>query len=304
MPARYIDFPLTDGSRICVQRLDDLQNMPYILPDGTVPSHAHEFFEMVLVIKNSCRHIYQGDETTLLPGDFFMIPPHRPHAYQFTEEILYYNCQFYIDIISGEWLNDIHELTYDHLRDYNLNNHSYELKDINRQGILHLNPEDTAVTASFFDRILDEQIRSRHDSERMKRLLLHLVLSGMNRIREERITRLNSAENWKQKMIRDTLIRFENNLSINWDSDELAAQYHISVSYFRSIFREVTGVPPRQFLNQLRINRAVDMIQHQGKSINDASSAVGIHDLNYFSRMCKNITGYPPSHFRKKILTH
>ena len=303
MPTLYLDFLLTNGSRICVQRHDDLQTMPNILPDGSMPNHDHEFYEMVLIVKNSCRHIYYDDETTLLPGDFFLIPPHRPHAYYFNEEILYYNCQFYIDAIASEWVEDVQALCYDRLRNVNIPRNYSELNDINRQGILHLNPEDTAVTASFFDRILDEQISTRSDSERMKRLLLHLVLSGINRIREKRILKLNQADHWKQKMIRETLSCFEKNINTNWETDTLAAQYHISESYFRSIFRDITGMSPKQFLNQLRINRAVDMIQHQGKSINDASSAVGIYDLNYFSRLCKNITGYPPSHFRKKMHT-
>ena len=33
-------------------------------------------------------------ETTLIPGDLFMIPPHRSHMLHFTEDVLYYNCQF------------------------------------------------------------------------------------------------------------------------------------------------------------------------------------------------------------------
>ena len=111
-----------------------------------------------MMICKRCRHIYYDDETTLLPGDFFLIPPHRPHAYYFNEEILYYNCQFYIDAIASEWVEDVQALCYDRLRNVNIPRNYSELNNLNRQGILHLNPEDTAVTASFFDRILDEQI--------------------------------------------------------------------------------------------------------------------------------------------------
>ena len=300
MTTMYLDFPLTDGSRICVQRHADLRTMPYIRPDGSIPEHAHEYYEMVLIQKNSCRHIYQDDVTTLLPGDFFLIPPHRPHAYQFTEEIIYYNCQFYIDVINAKWVKDVQALSYDRLRKSGGHRQSPELNGLNRQGILHMSPEDTAVTIQFFDKILDEQKCPRHDSERMKQIILHLMLTGINRVREQHVLVSNNAEQWKQQMISETLLNFQKQVYVDWDMEELAGKYHISVSYFRSIFRQLTGMPPHQYLNQMRINRAVDLIQHQGMSLADASGSVGIYDLNYFSRLCKQFTGYTPSHFRRK----
>lgn len=300
MSAVYFDFPLTDGSRVCVQRNDGLLEMPHIRPDGVMPPHAHEFYEMVLVMKNSCRHIYNDDETTLLPGDIFLIPPHRVHAYRFTEDILYYNCQFYMDAISPEWIRDINALTYDRLWDPDNSVLSPEMKGINRQGILHMSSEDAAVTAQFFDKILQEQEAPRPDSERMKKVILHLVLAGVNRIREKRLDLSKDTEQWKQKMITDTLGKFQRQIDVNWDMASLASEYHVSLSYFRSIFRQSTGLSPRQYLKHMRITRAVDMIQHHGMSLPDASVAVGIHDLNYFSRLCKQVTGYSPSHFRRK----
>ena len=300
MSITYYDFPLTDGSRICVQHHKDLATMPHIRLDGSISFHAHEFYEMVLVIENSCRHIYQDDVTTLLPGDLFLIPPHQPHAYQFDEETEYYNCQFYIDMISARWIEDIHELTYDRLRESGSRGSAPENYGTNRRGILHMSPEDTAVTAVFFDKILMEQEHPRPDSERMKQSILHLVLAGINRVRLRSFAISDNEEKWKQQMISDVLGRFQGEISTEWDLDEIAAEYHISSSYFRSIFKKITGMPPRQYINKIRINRAVDMIQHQGLSLADASAAAGIYDLNYFSRLCKQFTGYSPSYFRRK----
>lgn len=293
----YFDFPLTDGSRICVQRHEDLSLIPNLRADGIIPEHAHEFYEMVLIQTNSCRHLYREDVTTLLPGDLFLIPPHRTHAYRFTENVLHYNCQFFIDAISGEWLEDVRELTYDRLQPES----DDELPAIGRRGILHLNREESFDIIQALERILAEQKSPRKDSERMKRSLLHLILAHLTRLREQRSITIGQAEHWKQQMISETLKDFENRLYAKWDIEALAERFHISSGYFRSIFREITGVPPLQYLNQMRINRAVDMIQHQGLSLHDASAAVGIHDINYFSRLCKQVTGYTPSHFRRNL---
>ena len=296
MAGLYLDFPLADGSRICVQRHEDRMHMPNMRADGMVPDHAHEFYEIVLIIKNSCRHIYQQDETTLLPGDLFMIPPHHPHTLHFTEDVLYYNCQFFADSLPGEWMDDVQSLTYDRLKaNYG---GSDDLFSLDRQGILHLNQDEINETVRILESILYEQTDTYPDSERMKRTLLCLLLAKVKRIRDRRFIRNSSSGDWKEKIIRDIISDFENGLDLDWNMAELAAGYNISPGYFRSIFRNIAGMPPRQFLNRIRINRAVDLIQHQGLSIYDASCAIGIHDLNYFSRLCRQVTGYPPSHFR------
>lgn len=296
MSILYLDFPLSNGSRICVQRHEDRMHMPNMRADGTVPDHAHEFYEIVLIMRNSCRHIYQKDETTLLPGDLFMIPPHRPHMLHFTEDVLYYNCQFFADSLPGNWIEDIQSLTYDRLK-ANVSG-SPDLFGIDREGILHMNPEETSETARLLELILKEQISDFSDSERMKQTLLCLLLARIIRIRDQRFLLNHGSGNWKEKIVHETLAEFEKGLDQDWDMAEIAAGHNISSGYFRSIFREVTGMPPRQFLNQIRINHAIDLIQHRGASIYDAACSIGIHDLNYFSRLCRQLTGYPPSHFR------
>ncbi len=296
MAGLYLDFPLSNGSRICVQRHEDRMHMPNMRSDGIVPDHAHEFYEIVLILRNSCRHVYRQDETTLIPGDLFMIPPHRSHMLHFTEDVLYYNCQFFADALPGEWMEDVQSLTYDRLKSDS--GSLTGLFSIDRQGILHLNSEETDETVKLLELILNEQKSTFPDSERMKKVLLCLLLARIKRIRDQRFIPGRASGDWKEKIVHETLTAFEKGLARDWNMDELAAGNNISPGYFRRIFREITGMPPHRYLNQMRINRAVDMIQHHGASIYDAAGSVGIHDLNYFSRLCRQLTGYPPSHFR------
>ncbi len=296
MAGLYLDFPLSNGSRICVQRHEDRLHMPNMRSDGVVPDHAHEFYEMVFILHNSCRHVYQEDETTLIPGDLFMIPPHRSHLLHFTEDVFYYNCQFFADALAAEWMEDVQSLTYDRLKE---NFGGYDnIFRIDRQGILHLEGEEIKETVRLLELIFEEQNSAFPDSERMKQVLLCLLLARIKRIRDKRFIPNNSCGGWKEKIVYETLAAFDKGLDRDWDMSELAARNNISSGHFRKIFREITGMPPRQYLNQIRINRAVDMIQHQGMSIYDAACSIGIHDLNYFSRLCRQLTGYPPSHFR------
>lgn len=298
MAPRYLDFPLTDGSRICVQRQDKITAMPYILPDRSIPVHAHEFYEMVLIHQGRCSHFYEDEETTLISGDLFLIPPHRTHAYQYTEDVLQYNCQFFADSLSSDWLEDIRRLSYDRLKKPSGRNRPGGSADINRQGILHLNKEESGGLSWLLSIILGEQNSPTIESERIKRCTLQLVLALLKRVRQQQFAGTGHTEQWKQDMVSETLHRFENNIDSDWDIAEIAGQYHVSESYFRSIFKEITGLPPRQYLNRIRVIRAINLIRGHGASLSEASGAIGIHDLNYFSRLCKSVTGYSPSHFR------
>lgn len=298
MTSPYFSFPLTDGSRICVQEFERLHQIPNLQADNSIPVHAHEFYEMVLILRGSCRHIYRDAVTTLLPGDLFLIAPHRSHGYRFGEDVHHCNCQFFVDSLPSEWLDDIRPLTYDQLQKNAPGGRFPGAADINSQGILHLDRYETSLLRVVFDSILQEQVAPHADSERMKRCLLQLALARLTRVRAQQFANAGSAEQWKQQMIGETLARFEQRLSGEWDTAAIAGEYHISVSYFRSIFKEITGLPPRQYLNRMRIVHAVDLIQHHGASLIDAAQAIGISDLNYFSRLCRLITGYSPSHFR------
>lgn len=296
----YLDFPLTDGSRICVQRQDKVASMPYIRPDRSIPVHAHEFYEMVLIHQGRCSHFYENEETTLVSGDLFMIPPHRTHAYRYAEDVLQFNCQFYPDALSSDWLGDIRHLSYDRLQKPAQHDDVRGTADINRQGILHLNRDQCAGMNWLFNLILNEQKAPNSDSERIKRCTLQLILALLKRVREQQFAGTKHAEQWKQQMIGDTLKWFEKDITSEWDCAKIAEHYHISESYFRSIFKDVTGLPPRQYLNRMRILRAISLIQHHGASLSEASRAIGIHDFNYFSRLCRTVTGYSPSHFRRQ----
>lgn len=300
MAETYFDFPLTGGERICVQRYERTGQIDHILPDGTVPGHCHAFFELVLILRGSCEHVYQGASTALLPGDLFMIPPHRSHAYRFHEDVDHINCQFYGDALPAEWLNDVQALRYDRLQQRRGATSFEGLADINRQGILHLDHEETAALRGLFMEMLAEQVGGRPDAGRMQRCLLQVALARLSRVQAHQFASGGDQDGWKRDMIGDALARFERDLSAAVDIPDLARRCHVSTSYFRAIFRDVTGLPPRQYLNRMRVVRAVELLSREGLSVSATAERVGIYDPNYFSRLCKQLTGYPPSHFLKR----
>ncbi|MFY9381462.1 MAG: helix-turn-helix transcriptional regulator [Eubacteriales bacterium] len=74
----------------------------------------------------------------------------------------------------------------------------------------------------------------------------------------------------------------------------LAEIVGISELHLGKIFKAVTGKPPIDYLLDIRINRAKELLR-DGVSVTETSRLVGINDIYYFSRAFKKREGVPPS---------
>ncbi|MBY7890233.1 AraC family transcriptional regulator [Vibrio fluvialis] len=67
----------------------------------------------------------------------------------------------------------------------------------------------------------------------------------------------------------------------------LAEEANMSVSAFHQAFRGVTMESPLQYLKKVRLNKAKELIQVEGKRVNDAARLVGYTSPSQFSREYK-----------------
>lgn len=77
-----------------------------------------------------------------------------------------------------------------------------------------------------------------------------------------------------------------------------AAMCSLSVSRFSHAFKERTGMPPKRYMTAVKTDAARRLLETTTLSIAEVSEAVGIADVNYFSRMMKKHTGHSPKYFR------
>jgi len=80
-----------------------------------------------------------------------------------------------------------------------------------------------------------------------------------------------------------------------WSLDQLAAEAMFSVPHFSELCRAQTGMPPLALLIRLRLQRAMELLQHGGHNVAETARAVGYEDPFYFSRLFKKHIGVTPS---------
>ena len=123
------------------------------------------------------------------------------------------------------------------------------------------------------------------------RSILMEILSRLIQEEEEN-TLLGLAE----KRIRPALRLLEN--GEDRTSEQLAETVGLSVSHFRTLFKQTTGYTVTQYKNYLRVSRARDILLMRNCSVSEVAELVGIPDLFYFSRLFKQFFGVPPTQIR------
>lgn len=83
--------------------------------------------------------------------------------------------------------------------------------------------------------------------------------------------------------------------------DGVAAQLGISLSYLSRIFSEIDGKRFTQWLSDLRIEKAKELLADGSKLIRDIGQEVGFLTIQNFMRVFKAKTGVTPSEYRSTL---
>lgn len=80
----------------------------------------------------------------------------------------------------------------------------------------------------------------------------------------------------------------------------LSAMVNLSRSHYTTLFRRVTGYAPLNYLNHLRMQRAVELLNTTDWPIKQISDHLGFSDQFYFSRSFSKMHNHSPSEHRRR----
>jgi AraC-like DNA-binding protein len=75
---------------------------------------------------------------------------------------------------------------------------------------------------------------------------------------------------------------------------DLAAHADRSPNYICNVFKEMFGQSPVDYLNQIRVDAARELLLNTEQSISEIALQVGFSDPYYFSKVYKKVTGMAP----------
>jgi AraC family transcriptional regulator len=103
------------------------------------------------------------------------------------------------------------------------------------------------------------------------------------------------------RRLRQVLSFIEDNLSQDIALGDLAAIAGLSVSHFKSLFRESVGLPAHQYLIRRRVERAKSLIAEGNLSISQIAFETGFAHQSHLAHHMRRVLGISPKVLRNRL---
>ena len=241
---------------------------------GTLP-HWHEHMELLYFKEGSCTVNAGANSLEVKSGDLVVINGAEVHSVSQGKPISY-DCI----LIYPQFFSDV---AFDGVR------------------LSNLIRGDSFVGETISQMQAEQQRRDFGFDLAVKSLAYRLVVYLM---RNYTVTVLDEKEREKRSLsisrIDGILKYISENYSQVITTAELASFCYLSEAHFCRFFKKETGKTCMRYINEFRVEKAALMLNKTDFQISAVASAVGFDDVNYFSRIFKQIKGISPSSFRAK----
>ena len=119
--------------------------------------------------------------------------------------------------------------------------------------------------------------------------ILKAELQACNNCTGALVSRLNLIEDWSDLARRS-----------GYDATEMARICDISASQLRRYFGKVFRRPPQEWINELRMWDAMQMLS-EGRTVSDVAAELKFANVAHLSQRYKEYHGHPPSEFRSYL---
>jgi len=175
--------------------------------------------------------------------------------------------------------------------------------------VLHYIFLDVILTiAQFVSDLGDQGSQVAPEIQDLESLLQNIITteqikSELRRIISGAMIFRNSQTNHERSMLIQQAKRYVDNHFDNPDlqMNKVAAQFNLSSNHFSTLFSQEIGEPFRDYLNNLRINRAKELLSTTSIMCSQIAYQCGYNDPHYFSTFFKKKTGFTPQEFREHI---
>ncbi|SES85577.1 Helix-turn-helix domain-containing protein [Natronincola peptidivorans] len=111
----------------------------------------------------------------------------------------------------------------------------------------------------------------------------------------------------KETVEDDLIVKAKEYVEANYQNkihlQDVSEYVGLSPTYFSKFFKKKTEVNFSNYLNQVRIEKAKELMKNPNLSIYQISYTVGYEDVSYFSIVFQKYTGITPTGYRRRLMT-
>jgi AraC-like DNA-binding protein/mannose-6-phosphate isomerase-like protein (cupin superfamily) len=304
-----MDFSFLDReeySEIPVLKMVDNKhgNLPFFIRRYSTNSlkatiHRHEYMQINYIYRGKGRHCIKSHDFDIIKGDIFVIPPFVPHCINavWDSELEVFEFEFLPDFINQDFSNIENAeafLDFAYIEPFLVSENQVKPR-FNISGKIQVEVES----------ILNEALREYNERNTgflllVKSLLLKLlVIAG----REFRSDMENSEAGEVYVRHKDSIyaaLKYINeHYSEELNVEDTAKNFALSQSYFSYLFKSITSNTFTEYVNSIRISKAMELLKNTDGKVLDICYDVGFNNVNHFNRVFRQQTGVSPRDFRK-----
>lgn len=91
------------------------------------------------------------------------------------------------------------------------------------------------------------------------------------------------------------------NFDKEFSFEDIAKTINYSPYHFIRIFKDVTGKTPHEYLLDIKIQKALDLLRYSNNTVTEICYSSGFNNLNHFSSLFKKKIGVSPTEYRKNV---
>ena len=118
--------------------------------------------------------------------------------------------------------------------------------------------------------------------------------------RRESVEELKTNRHYK-KIVEGRQFIMEHYADCTLSVELIAERLGYSTNYFARVFKTITGYYVNDYIRQVRIMKAQELLQNTDMTVNEISQATGFTTSNYFYAIFKKETGMTPAAYRSSI---
>ena len=149
---------------------------------------------------------------------------------------------------------------------------------------------------SLFQQILDKVRSSSAGYHQVAAGITMQILGLLNAAAVEE----DKMDDYSGKLVSKAMYILQETFDTPVNTEMLAKELPMGYSTFRRVFKKVTGLSPNQYLIDLRLGKARDLLLSTNLSINEIADQTGFDSIYYFSKLFKKKHGVSPKTFRVK----
>jgi AraC-like DNA-binding protein len=258
-----------------------------------IASHRHgRFAELAIITDGSARHQSEAGWEPISKGDVLAIPVGRSHGYGDCEHMSLINILFdpHEMALPLNWQSQIPG--YDSAFAF----HEQSSAAARLVSRFRLSEQGLARAVQLCARIHDETVEQRGGYQAAAKGLFCVLLAELCRHEGTSESPVSEA------MIRlsDLLGWLNRNYGRQISTAVMADYAHMSRSTLERHFREAFGKPPREFLIELRLRKAAELLHFTDADVGEVAAQVGLSDPSHFARLFRKHRGVSPSEYRKR----